>query len=193
MARSKRFESEEVIFNVISLFCERDFEAVSINEIINVTGLSRSSIYSTFGNKYNLFIEAFDTYRTKRKNDVLALACKGTGAEALRNLLLYLMQIKEQGSIFNSCMTVTQAINLKDENKEIEEKIIEDKHFCTKIIKDTIIRGKNDGSIKSDISEEDAANILTNILPGLQIIGKKTENVELARKEMYRVLKVLHL
>lgn len=62
MARTSAFDKEKVIQSARSVFWSRGFEATSIPELESATGLSRSSIYNSFGSKRGLFDAAVDSY-----------------------------------------------------------------------------------------------------------------------------------
>lgn len=62
MARTLAFDSTAVIKKARSLFWSKGFEASSVPEIEAATGLSRSSIYNSFGSKRGLFDAAVQSY-----------------------------------------------------------------------------------------------------------------------------------
>lgn len=62
MARTLAFDSCAVVKNARSVFWAKGFEAASIPELEAATGLSRSSIYNTFGSKRGLFDAAVQSY-----------------------------------------------------------------------------------------------------------------------------------
>ncbi|MEG2579016.1 MAG: TetR/AcrR family transcriptional regulator [Glutamicibacter sp.] len=62
MARTSAFDKEAAIQNARSVFWSKGFEATSIPELENATGLSRSSIYNSFGSKRGLFDAAVNSY-----------------------------------------------------------------------------------------------------------------------------------
>jgi AcrR family transcriptional regulator len=62
MARTSAFDKETAIQNARSVFWSKGFEATSIPELENATGLSRSSIYNSFGSKRGLFDAVVDSY-----------------------------------------------------------------------------------------------------------------------------------
>jgi len=62
MARTLAFDSGAVIKKARSLFWSKGFEAASIPDLEEATGLSRSSIYNSFGSKRGLFDAAVQSY-----------------------------------------------------------------------------------------------------------------------------------
>ena len=63
MPKVETFNKEQVLNNVIRLFHEKGYNATSMQDLVDATGLNRSSIYNSFGSKKELFQESLKTYR----------------------------------------------------------------------------------------------------------------------------------
>ena len=59
MARPRSFNEEDVIDVTLRLFANRGFNAASLDDLVEATGLLRGSIYKAFGSKLNLFLLGF--------------------------------------------------------------------------------------------------------------------------------------
>ena len=64
MARPREFDEDKVIKNAMTIFWERGYDATSIRDLEAATGLSRISIYNTFGDKEGLFLRVLDLYHS---------------------------------------------------------------------------------------------------------------------------------
>jgi AcrR family transcriptional regulator len=62
MARSRGYDREAVLAAARDLFWERGFDATSITDLEQRTGLNRSSLYQEFGSKDALFESALSCY-----------------------------------------------------------------------------------------------------------------------------------
>ncbi len=51
MARPQEFETSKVLHNAMDVFQHKGHEAVLLNDILEATSLSKSSLYATFGDK----------------------------------------------------------------------------------------------------------------------------------------------
>ena len=60
MAGIKQFDRHEVLDRAMAVFWKRGYEATSIQDLLEATGINRGSLYATFGNKQQLFL-AVDT------------------------------------------------------------------------------------------------------------------------------------
>lgn len=60
--RPRTFDPDLVLENAMQLFWGRGYEATSLQDLLEATGLSKSSLYESFGNKQSLFEAAFTRY-----------------------------------------------------------------------------------------------------------------------------------
>ncbi len=65
MARRKTFDQATVVRAARDVFWVRGYEGSSLERLQGVMGLSRSSLYETFGSKRALFTRAVDSYLTE--------------------------------------------------------------------------------------------------------------------------------
>lgn len=84
MARPQQFSTDEVLDKAMLLFWEQGYEATSIGELEERTGLSRSSIYQAFRSKRGLFDRVLDRYVDLRIGSMLEQLETGeAGLEAI--------------------------------------------------------------------------------------------------------------
>ena len=62
MARTLAFDRQVAVQGALDVFWAKGYESTSIPELESATGLSRSSIYNSFGSKRGLFDAAVDSY-----------------------------------------------------------------------------------------------------------------------------------
>lgn len=62
--RPREFDVDVVLDRVVTLFWEQGFEATSMSDIVEATGLNKSSLYNSFGSKDQLFQMALERYLT---------------------------------------------------------------------------------------------------------------------------------
>jgi AcrR family transcriptional regulator len=62
MARPRSFDTDSVLSSVMTLFWHKGYEATSIRDLEQVSGLTAPSLYGAFGNKEALFTAALQHY-----------------------------------------------------------------------------------------------------------------------------------
>ena len=88
MARPRAFCPDHVLDAARGAFEARGYEATSVQNLVDATGLSRSSLYAAFGDKHRLYLAALDRYG-KGRGDELSCAFAGA-ATPLDGIRLYL-------------------------------------------------------------------------------------------------------
>jgi TetR/AcrR family transcriptional repressor of nem operon len=71
MARTKLFSEEAILDKAMKLFWEKGYNATSAQDLVDGLGISRSSLYDTYGDKHSLFVTALKRYRKERIDPVL--------------------------------------------------------------------------------------------------------------------------
>src|SRR5262245_6142912 len=87
MARPREFDEGEVLDAIVSTFWSRGFEATSIQDIVEATGLSRASLYGAFGDKEKLFERAIGRYVEQQAEMVRAAKAGASPLGTIENLL----------------------------------------------------------------------------------------------------------
>ena len=63
--RPRKAEPEVALAAVMSAFWEKGYEATSMSDLTEATGLHKASLYQTFGDKHQLFVSALKLYFNK--------------------------------------------------------------------------------------------------------------------------------
>src|SRR5438128_10423655 len=87
MAGKKAFDPHRVLEKAMNAFWERGYEGISIEELVQATGIGRGSLYDTFEDKHSLYLAALDQYiaAVSAQTSVL-LEQEGTLHEVLQQL-----------------------------------------------------------------------------------------------------------
>ena len=62
MPRQKEYDPNVVVERAMNVFWEKGFEATSVQDLVDATGINRFSMYQAFGDKRGLFLRALDHY-----------------------------------------------------------------------------------------------------------------------------------
>lgn len=116
--RPREFDQDEVLDSLLEVFWTQGFEATSIADLVEATGLNKSSLYNCFGSKEGLFAAAVERYIDMRSATLVSLADDGTqGLDGILALLdMQESQVAgDRGHM--GCLVVNTAteLGLKDE------------------------------------------------------------------------------
>ena len=66
MPRPKQFDPDAALDRAVEVFWTHGYDGTSVQALVDGLGISRSSLYDTFGDKDRLFLAALDRYRTRQ-------------------------------------------------------------------------------------------------------------------------------
>lgn len=72
--RPRKFDEEAVLDALTALFWDKGYEATSMADILDASGLRKSSLYNTFGSKKELFRRILDRYVETRMEGFAEMA-----------------------------------------------------------------------------------------------------------------------
>lgn len=94
----KHFDPDAVLERVLLLFWQRGPGATGVQDIVEATGLNRSSLYATFGDKQTLFQAALARYVDERSAPAFdRLGGQARGLEAIREFFDGLVDARCEG------------------------------------------------------------------------------------------------
>lgn len=86
--RPREFDEEEVLDHLVEIFWAQGYEATSITDLVEGTGLNKSSLYNCFGSKEGLYAAAIERYVDVRSSMLIDIANNGTeGLDDIGRLL----------------------------------------------------------------------------------------------------------
>lgn len=172
MARPKLFNPAEALYQVMVVFWRKGYEATSMIDLLEATGLNKSSLYGTFGGKRKLFISAFDTYRNDRRRDMRRVLGRGHARQAIEEFFRMLFANPGTLEPARGCMSINQGVEMAPHDPEIRARVMEDFRHIEDALTRVIERGQRDGSLTSSRNGRELARLLVLAFPGLQVMAR---------------------
>lgn len=106
----KHFDPEQTLERVLRLFWSRGEAATNIGDIVDATGVSRSSLYNAYGGKQELYISALSSYLERHSRPSFdRLAADGRGMPAVYEFFDELIRARCAGEYARWGCMVTNA------------------------------------------------------------------------------------
>lgn len=181
MSRPQEFETTQVLRSAMYVFWSKGYEAASLQDILAATGLSKSSLYATFGDKRALFLAAFDAYRRERLFHLHRILNDGRPARlSIETFFRQVLAHSRDQAHVPGCMTANEAVELAPHDEDIQKLVAGDFQAIEDEFAPTIARGQADGSIASRQDPRRLAHFLLVGLQGLEVMLRaKTEQAPL--------------
>lgn len=173
MARPFQFDKEAALNNAMLLFWENGYCNTSYDQIVDRLGLSRSSIYNSFSDKKNLFIESLKFYIQKEsKSLVSALNDLPPNQESIKTILQQIVYSSISQKHPKGCMVVNTAIEFAHHDKVIRQIVEANAKEVISAFTDFIEAGQLQSSINNHLQAEALAVALFHQITALRVTGK---------------------
>jgi TetR/AcrR family transcriptional repressor of nem operon len=170
VARPQEFDAAEALHRALGVFWKKGYEASSLADLLAATGLSKSSLYATFGGKRELFLAAYDAYREERKLEMGEILEGGPARQDIEAFFRKIIADAPAPEFSHGCMSTNQAVELAPHDPEIRGRVEADFQLIEDALARTIERGQADGSVKSTRSARKLARLLVVAFPGFQVM-----------------------
>jgi TetR/AcrR family transcriptional regulator, transcriptional repressor for nem operon len=170
MARPQEFNAAEALHKAMGVFWRKGYEATSLVDLLKATGLSKSSLYATFGSKRALFLAAFDAYREEREEDMARLLDGKTARDGIEAFFRMIIADARAPEFSRGCMSINQAVEMAPHDPEVRSRVTADFQLLEDVLASTIGRGQADGDIGSARNARELARLFVLAFPGLQVL-----------------------
>lgn len=192
MPWEKQFDREETLGRVMDQFWLHGYEATSIQNLVECTGLNRASLYATFGDKRSLFLTALKMYDERVRQRLLAdLAVRYEPLEAIRQLFLTFVEGVYEIDGNRGCFLTNTALELAPHDKEVGKIVANSQEQIEAFFFRMIKLGKAQGSISEDVKPGQAARGLLASLIGLFVLTRSRPDGRLLKSILEDVIRRL--
>jgi TetR/AcrR family transcriptional repressor of nem operon len=171
MPRTKEFDPEAVLEEAMELFWENGFEATSAQDLVDRTGLNRSSLYNTFGSKQELYLRALDHYRQRDADTFDRLLDQFDSARAAIRHLLEEATPGADGDT-RGCFLASATVERAHCDDATRERVCKSVEQMRDGFKALVERGQAKDEFSSDRDPEAVARFLANTYFGMQTVAK---------------------
>ncbi len=168
--RPRNFDRDKALLRALDVFWRRGYEPASIAELCQAMEINPPSLYSAFGNKASLFMEAVDFYEKtyweapskKLMPDPDIYHGIGTFFREAAHILL-------SPDTPCGCMVVLAAINISDNAEDIAKSIRTLRFITKEMFAERIRKAINDGQLPANTDSISLAGAFNTFLEGLSI------------------------
>ncbi len=122
MPRTEVFDRDIVLGKVRDLFWDKGYNATSMNDLVETTGLNRSSLYNSFGNKMTLYKTVLIQYQEESQDHFQeALHRAGNPLEAIHFIFENILNAVLNDPNGKGCFSLNCTAELSRSNASIKD------------------------------------------------------------------------
>ena len=173
MARSKAFNETEVLEKARDLFWKRGFAATSIGELEKHLGISRSSLYQTYGGKRELYDKTLAAYQHQNLTRLRKALLKTNDLhQSLIDLFTHaaMQQHPDCNSKARGCYVVNATTEMANSCADALNFVSTNREKFVEILAESLARAQVQGKLEKAAPTQDLADYLFVCYNGLQVV-----------------------
>ncbi|MEU2039405.1 TetR/AcrR family transcriptional regulator [Nocardia niwae] len=173
MARTKTFDPDVVLDRALVLFWQRGYETTSIADLTEHLGIARACLYSTFGSKHDLFMQALQRHVEVVDALVTAeLARPGPVLPAVRGLIDRFVTESCSENRFLGCLVTNAAVELAARDADVA-RLVESSWARTETaLASALSRARAQDELPPDADPRAMARFLLVFLQGVWVLER---------------------
>ena len=169
LGRPLGFDPEKALEAALRVFWRKGYEGTALSDLTAAMGISRPSIYATFGNKEALFRKALDRY-SEQMTCYTAEALKEPTARAVAQRLMVgtadLLSCPENPK---GCLIVQGALACGDDADSIRKELIARRAVGEAALRERFERAKIEGDLPAGADAGDLARYVMAVMHGMSV------------------------
>ncbi len=170
--RVKEYDPDEIADAAMRVFWKRGYAATSVQDLVDGTGLSRSSLYSAFENKQGLYERALQRYEAVTTANVELLAGPGSPKDLIRQLLMRIVEDELGDPQRRGCLVANATLELAGHDKAVAELVAHNFQRLQKALEKLIQRGQQSGKVAQAKNTRALARFFVNTMQGMRVLSK---------------------
>lgn len=178
MPRNKTYDDNLVLEKAMNVFWIHGYEATSVRLLEKEMGINQFSIYASFQNKKNLFIQSIRSYREHVKNHRFQLLLQeNAGFHELESFFLGAVNANELSS--KGCLIVNTAGELGDKDNDIAQEVNQYYDFIREMLKNVIQNAISKKEIPAETNIDLQANFFLGVMQSISVASKTMDKKQL--------------
>jgi TetR/AcrR family transcriptional repressor of nem operon len=182
MARTRQFDRGKALQAATRLFWTRGFAGASADDLVKEMGIARQSLYDTFGNKRDLYLEALRSYNAGNVSALIhILREEKSPREALKRVLLAPALVSQEEREMG-CFGINSICEFGVSDPDVVGTRGGSSLALSAAIEALIDEAKQKGEIPSHIDTKTANNYIGCVTAGLKVAGRAGASSETLRE-----------
>ncbi|GLW68356.1 TetR family transcriptional regulator [Kitasatospora phosalacinea] len=171
MADVKHFDPDAALDAAMRLFWQRGTASTGVQDVVDATGLNRSSLYATFGSKQELYRATLERYVRSRSRLLLGpLEEDGGGLPAVREFFDRLIETRCTGEFARwGCMVSNAHAGGENGDPEVGAVLDRQHRQLCAALRTALGSAQRQGQLAAGTDPESAADVLALLAHGVNI------------------------
>ncbi len=172
MGRPLGFDREAALQDAMLLFWRHGYEATSVNDLIQAMGITPPSLYTAFGDKKKLFLEAVQRYMSGPVTSESIIEDALTAREAAAGLLQAAALGYTGKSMPKGCLLASSAISCSPAAADVQRGLAEIRLGIERRLRNKIRRDRAMDKVKGKVDGAALAGHVMAVIQGMSTLAR---------------------
>lgn len=192
MARIEEFDKENVLKQAMNVFWEKGYNGTSMQDLVDATGLNRSSIYNSFGSKLELYQNTLRHYQKDGNSRFQkALVKANDSVEAIRLIFEGFLPEIMDDSKGKGCFWMNCKAEMGNQDENIQKWLLDTQAYTLSLFQGLVEDGQEQGIINLDQDGKGYAYYIFNAFQGFRMTGILVKDRKVLQQIIDNTIKVI--
>jgi len=173
MPRPREFDIDTALDSAMQVFWAKGYESTSLDDLCEATGVGRSSLYSAFSDKRDLYLRALDHYENGSVERIVAALAKPVPIRtALAGFLERMIDDIVAGPGRRGCFIGNCAAELGRRDRTTAARVRRSIERIESVFREALTGAKSRGELPAKSDTAALARFLTAGIQGMRLVGK---------------------
>ncbi|MGW1870869.1 TetR/AcrR family transcriptional regulator [Streptomyces mauvecolor] len=179
----KHFDPDVVLEEVVRLFWRQGVASTGIQDVVTATGVSRSSLYATYGGKQELYRAALERYVERWSAPAFReLAEDGRGLPAVSAFFDGLIEVRCSGEYARwGCMIVNAHAGVENADSEVRGVLEGQILRLREALRSALVAAEGLGQLAPSVDPATAADVLALLAYGVNLRSRAGADAQALR------------
>lgn len=183
-----QFDPDTALASAMNTFWLKGYEATSLQDLLRATGLSKSSLYQTFGSKHHLFEKCLEFYQDSLGTEMgKRLDTADCGLTFLQEVLLTVIREADGKGPKRGCFLMNTASEFGGQDPSVATEVSRGTERMARIFQTALERAQRDGKVPKHKNPKALARYFMTNVSGLRTMVK----AKTPRKELETVVEII--
>ncbi|MBP0592268.1 TetR/AcrR family transcriptional regulator [Paraburkholderia sp. LEh10] len=189
MARPREFDEDEVLQQALHVFWEKGYDAASLADLQEATGLTKSSLYKAFESKEGLFRRVLDRYNRDHLAFRVRALAQPTPRLIAESLLDGIVDLHTGKHTPSGCLVTLSALACSADARPLSEELSASRNEFERRLRERFESVKGAGRLPEGMTPHDAAAFISTFIQGLAVQARGGATRRQLRQLVAAVLK----
>jgi AcrR family transcriptional regulator len=169
VGRPRAFDPEVALEKALEVFWRKGYDGTSLADLTEAMGINKPSLYSTFGNKDQLFLKAIEVYENRPCAFFGPALDEPTAHQVVKKMLYGAAANFADKSHPQGCVIIQGALSCSETASAVKEALIARRQEFEQRVRDRLARAQAEGDIPATTNVGALARYIGTVIQGMAI------------------------